>query len=51
MRCNGAIRGEEALNVLSRLEPLHASFPLAGRLVGVFRTMVQMPDSPPCLQP
>ena len=40
---DGAIGGEEPLGVPWRFEPLHASLPLAGRLVGVLRPIVQIP--------
>jgi hypothetical protein len=39
---NGTIGREEALGVSRRLEPLHPPFPLARRLVGVFRPIVQI---------
>ena len=37
---------EEALCVPNRLEPPHGALPLAGRLVGVFRPVVQIPVLP-----
>jgi hypothetical protein len=37
------IGGEEPLRVSWRLEALHAPLPLAGRLVGVFRAVIQIP--------
>ena len=40
--CNRTIRGEEALHVPSRLEPLHPSLSLAGRLMGVLCPVVQV---------
>jgi hypothetical protein len=40
---NGPIGGEEALGVPWRLEPLHAQFPLAHGLVGIFGALVQVP--------
>jgi hypothetical protein len=40
------IRGEEALRVPWRLEPLHAPFPLAGGLMGVLRAVIQIPMLP-----
>ena len=40
---NGTIRGEEALRVPGGLEPLHAPLPLARRLMGVFRAVIQIP--------
>jgi hypothetical protein len=46
MRRNGAIRGEEALGVPGRLEPLHPSFPLAGRLVRILGAVIQIPVLP-----
>ena len=39
---NRTIRGEEALRVPWRLEPLHAPFPLAGGLVGILRAVVEV---------
>ena len=39
---NRTIRGEEALRVPGRLEPLHPSLPVAGRLMGVLRPVVQV---------
>ena len=38
---NRAKRGEKPLGVSRGLEPLHASLPLAGRLVGILRAVVQ----------
>jgi hypothetical protein len=46
MRRDRAIGREETLGVRGRLEPLHPSFPLAGGLMGVFRTIVQVPVLP-----
>jgi hypothetical protein len=40
------VGGQEALRVARRVEPLHAPLPLAGRLVGVFRPVVQLPGLP-----
>src|SRR3989442_12616832 len=40
---DGAIGGEEPLGVPRGLEPLQASLPLAGGLVGVFRAIVEIP--------
>jgi hypothetical protein len=40
------IRGEEALRVPWRFEPLHAPFPLAGGLMGVLGTVIQIPMLP-----
>jgi hypothetical protein len=34
---------EEALGVSWGFEPLHAPLPLAGRLVGVLRTIIEIP--------
>jgi hypothetical protein len=42
VRRRKAIRGEEALGVPGRLEPLHPSFPLASGLVGVFCPVIQI---------
>ncbi len=39
---NGAVRRKEPLGVPCRLKALHPPFPLAGRLVGVFRTVIQI---------
>ena len=39
---NRAIRSEEALRVSRGFNPLHAPLPLAGRLVGILRTVVQV---------
>jgi hypothetical protein len=43
MRRNGTIRGEKTLGMPWRFEPLHAPLPLAGRLVRILRTVVQIP--------
>jgi hypothetical protein len=40
---DGTIRGEETLRGTRRFKPWHASFPMAGRLVGVLRTIVEIP--------
>src|SRR5687768_14997990 len=40
---DGTIGREEPLGVPCRLKSLHPPFPLAGRLVGVFRTVIQIP--------
>jgi hypothetical protein len=40
---DGPIRGEEPLGLSGGFEPLHPLFALACRLVGVFRTVVQIP--------
>jgi hypothetical protein len=40
---DGPVGGEEALRVSRRLEALQAPLPLAGRLVGVFGAIVQVP--------
>lgn len=40
---DGIIGREEALGLAGGLEPLHASLPLAGRLVGVLRPIVKIP--------
>ena len=37
------IGGEEPLGVPWGLEPLHAPLPLAGRLVGVLRAVIEVP--------
>jgi hypothetical protein len=42
VRDDGAICREKALGMAGRLEPLHPSFPLAGGVVGDFRTIVQI---------
>ena len=42
----GTIRREETLGVTRRLEPLHAAFALAHRLVGVFGTIVHSAGLP-----
>jgi hypothetical protein len=39
---NRTIGGEEPLGVPCGLKPLHAPFPLAGRLVGVLGTVVEI---------
>ena len=39
---DGAIGGEEPLSVARGLEPLHAALPLAGRLVGVLRPVIEV---------
>ena len=39
---NRSVRGEKALRVSWRLEPLHAPLPLARRLVGVLRSIIQV---------
>ena len=39
---DGAIGGEEALGMARGLEALHAPLPLAGRLMGVLRTVVEI---------
>src|SRR5688500_2814972 len=39
---DGTIGREEPLGVPCRLKSLHPPFPLAGRLVGVFRTVIQI---------
>jgi hypothetical protein len=38
---NGGVDRDEALNVAGRLEPFHLAFSSAGRLVGVFRPVVE----------
>ena len=38
---NRAKSGEKPLGVSRGLEPLHASLPLAGRLVGILRAVIQ----------
>jgi hypothetical protein len=40
---NRPIRGEEALLMPGRLEPLHAPLPLPCRLMGVLRTVIEIP--------
>jgi hypothetical protein len=45
---NRPIRGQEALGVTRRLETLHPPFSLAGRLVGILGTIVQIPVLPMC---
>ena len=40
---NRPIRGEKPLRVPGGLEPLHAPLPLAGGLVGVLRTVIEIP--------
>jgi hypothetical protein len=39
---NRTIGGEEPLGLPGRFKPLHAPFPLAGRLVGVFGSIIQI---------
>ena len=39
---DGTIGREEPLGVPCRLKSLHPPFPLAGQLVGVFRTVIQI---------
>ena len=38
---DGTIGGEEPLRVSSRFEALHAPLPLARRLMGILRTVVE----------
>ena len=38
-----AIGGEKPLRVARGLEPLHMALPVAGRLVGVLRTIIEIP--------
>jgi hypothetical protein len=40
---DGPIGGEEALDLAREFEPLHVSLALAGRLVRVFCTVVEIP--------
>ena len=40
---DGTRRGEEALSLSWRFEPLHPALSLAGGLMGVFRALVQIP--------
>jgi hypothetical protein len=40
--CNGTIRNQEPLGLSWRFKPLHVSFSLARRLVGVLGTIVQI---------
>ena len=40
---DGTVGREEPLGMTWGLEPLHASLPLAGRLVGVLRTIIEIP--------
>ena len=40
---DGTIGGEKPLGVARGLEPLHAPLPLAGRLVGVLRAIIEIP--------
>src|SRR3954467_11677691 len=39
---NGAMSGQELLGLAGRLEPLHAPFALAGRLMRILRTIVEV---------
>jgi hypothetical protein len=39
---NGTIRGQEALGVSWRFEPLHAALPLAGWLMGILGAIVEI---------
>ncbi len=39
---NGAMSGQELLGLPGRLEPLHAPFALAGRLMRILRTIVEV---------
>jgi len=39
---DGTIRGEEALGLSGGLKPLHAPLPLARRLMGILRPIVQI---------
>jgi hypothetical protein len=39
---NRTVRGEKPLGVPWGLKPLHASLPLARRLMGIFRAIVQI---------
>ncbi len=39
---NGTIRGEETLRVPGGLKPLHAPLALAGRLMGILRTVIEI---------
>ena len=41
--CDWTIGGENALSVARRFEPLHLPLSLAGGLVGVLRTIIQIP--------
>ena len=41
--CDWTIGGEKALSVARRFEPLHLPLSLAGGLVGVLRTIIQIP--------
>jgi hypothetical protein len=40
--CDGTIGREKALGLARGFEPLHASLPLAGRLVGVLRPVIEI---------
>ena len=40
---DGALGREEALRMARGFEPLHTALPLAGRLVGVLRPIVEIP--------
>src|SRR5919108_1702667 len=40
---NGTIGSEEPMGLSWRLEPWHAPFPLAGGLMGVLRSVIQIP--------
>jgi hypothetical protein len=40
---DGTIGGEEALGLPCRFEPLHPPLTLAGGLVGIFRTIIEVP--------
>jgi hypothetical protein len=40
---DGTIGGEETLGVAGGLKALHTPLPLAGRLVGVLRAIVEIP--------
>jgi hypothetical protein len=40
---DGTVGGEKPLSVARGLEPLQAPLSLAGRLVGVFRTIIKIP--------
>jgi hypothetical protein len=42
VRRDRTIGGEEALGVSDRLEPLHPSFPLPGRLMGIFHAIIEV---------
>jgi hypothetical protein len=39
---DGTIRGQKPVGVLWRLKPLHAPLPLARRLVGIFRPIIEV---------